>query len=218
MPCDQPKTHTLALQHNPTEQKTHTSNTSLTFLDSKCSRQRSSQIASPHHLKLCLYPLPLPLLLLLLLLLLNSPPNSDMGVKSRVLIIGATGYIGKHVARASVAEGHPTSILIRPSTLTTKAELVTSFKDLGITLVEVIYITLKKTKKHPSTLHNHSPNPPSRMFFVTTFAFRWFHRVRVRVCVCVCAISLNFLDSIFIRVLRGNSLDLQKPQSLELSP
>jgi hypothetical protein len=63
--------------------------------------------------------------------------NSNMGIKSRVLIIGATGYIGKHVARASVAEGHPTSILIRPSTLTTKAELVASFKDLGITFVEV---------------------------------------------------------------------------------
>ncbi|MCO5577270.1 hypothetical protein L7F22_031097 [Adiantum nelumboides] len=43
-----------------------------------------------------------------------------MGVKSRVLILGRTGYIGKHIVRASIAEGHLTLssfalLLNRPS-------------------------------------------------------------------------------------------------------
>ncbi|MCO5568809.1 hypothetical protein L7F22_022509 [Adiantum nelumboides] len=59
-----------------------------------------------------------------------------MGVKSRVLIFGGTGYIGKHIVRASVAEGHPTSIFIRSSTQQTKAELLSSFKDLGVSIIE----------------------------------------------------------------------------------
>eukprot|EP00250_Pteridium_aquilinum_P011667 c20226_g1_i1 orf=244-1164(+) len=59
-----------------------------------------------------------------------------MGVKSKVLIFGGTGYIGKHIARASAAEGHPTSIFSRPATLQAKAELIETFKADGITIVE----------------------------------------------------------------------------------
>ncbi|KAH7440065.1 hypothetical protein KP509_04G089500 [Ceratopteris richardii] len=59
-----------------------------------------------------------------------------MGFKSKVLIFGGTGYIGKHIVRASVAEGHPTSVFVRSSTLQTKAELVGSFKELGVSIIE----------------------------------------------------------------------------------
>ncbi|EFJ37700.1 hypothetical protein SELMODRAFT_74219 [Selaginella moellendorffii] len=37
-----------------------------------------------------------------------------MEPKSRILIVGATGYIGKYIATASIQSGHPTSILVRP--------------------------------------------------------------------------------------------------------
>ena len=56
---------------------------------------------------------------------------------SRILIIGGTGYIGRHVARASAALGHPTFVLVRESTVSdpSKAQLVESFKSSGITIV-----------------------------------------------------------------------------------
>ncbi|XP_024544936.1 bifunctional pinoresinol-lariciresinol reductase 3 [Selaginella moellendorffii] len=37
-----------------------------------------------------------------------------MEPKSKILIVGATGYIGKYIATASIQSGHPTSILVRP--------------------------------------------------------------------------------------------------------
>nr|AAF64182.1 phenylcoumaran benzylic ether reductase homolog TH7 [Tsuga heterophylla] len=55
-----------------------------------------------------------------------------MGSSSRILIIGATGYIGRHVAKASLDLGHPTFLLLRDSTSSSnseKAQLVESFKD-----------------------------------------------------------------------------------------
>ena len=35
--------------------------------------------------------------------------------KSKILIIGGTGYIGKHIVAASAKLGHPTFVLVRPS-------------------------------------------------------------------------------------------------------
>lgn len=58
--------------------------------------------------------------------------------KSRILIIGATGYIGPYFAHASVAAGHPTFVLIRPETAINpaKADLIESFKNSGIVILE----------------------------------------------------------------------------------
>ncbi|KAF4350127.1 hypothetical protein CsatB_008749 [Cannabis sativa] len=57
--------------------------------------------------------------------------------KSKVLIIGGTGYIGKFVVEASVKAGHPTFALVRETTLNdpAKGQLVQKFKDLGVTLL-----------------------------------------------------------------------------------
>eukprot|EP00250_Pteridium_aquilinum_P017889 c23826_g1_i2 orf=129-1052(+) len=57
--------------------------------------------------------------------------------KSRILIIGATGYIGPYIARASSAAGHPTFVLVRPETLINpaKVELIESFKKSGICIL-----------------------------------------------------------------------------------
>uniref|UniRef100_A0A0C9S3Q4 TSA: Wollemia nobilis Ref_Wollemi_Transcript_14834_1258 transcribed RNA sequence n=1 Tax=Wollemia nobilis TaxID=56998 RepID=A0A0C9S3Q4_9CONI len=63
---------------------------------------------------------------------------SDRGeMASRILLIGGTGYIGKHVAKASLALGHPTFLLVRDSTPSNpqKAQLLESFKASGATLV-----------------------------------------------------------------------------------
>jgi pinoresinol/lariciresinol reductase len=34
--------------------------------------------------------------------------------KSRVLVVGGTGYIGRRLVRASLAQGHPMLVLLRP--------------------------------------------------------------------------------------------------------
>ncbi|KAI6707442.1 hypothetical protein NL676_010404 [Syzygium grande] len=56
-----------------------------------------------------------------------------MAKKSRVLVIGGTGYIGKFVVEASAKSGHPIFTLVRETTLSspTKAKIVDGFKSLG---------------------------------------------------------------------------------------
>lgn len=67
-----------------------------------------------------------------------------MTQKSKILIIGGTGYVGKFVVEASVKAGHPTFALVRENTLLfdpIKGKLVQKFKNLGVTLLLVsIYI------------------------------------------------------------------------------
>jgi len=60
-----------------------------------------------------------------------------MAEKSKILIIGGTGYIGKHIVEASAKAGHPTFALVRESTLSdpAKADLLNNFKTLGVNLV-----------------------------------------------------------------------------------
>ncbi|KAH7850351.1 hypothetical protein Vadar_031494 [Vaccinium darrowii] len=60
-----------------------------------------------------------------------------MGEKSRILIIGGTGYIGKFIVEASAKSGHPTFALVRESTVSdpVKAKLIESFKNSGVTLL-----------------------------------------------------------------------------------
>jgi uncharacterized protein YbjT (DUF2867 family) len=56
---------------------------------------------------------------------------------SKILVVGATGYIGKHVTTASVKLGHPTFALVRSTTSSdpAKAELLKSFTDAGVKLL-----------------------------------------------------------------------------------
>jgi uncharacterized protein YbjT (DUF2867 family) len=62
-----------------------------------------------------------------------------MAQKSRILIIGGTGDIGKFIVAASAKAGHPTFALIRESTRSdpVKGKLVENFKNLGVTLLHV---------------------------------------------------------------------------------
>ncbi|CAN8328766.1 unnamed protein product [Cochlearia groenlandica] len=57
-----------------------------------------------------------------------------MGSKSKILIIGGSGYIGKYIVAASARSGHPTLVLVRNSTLTSPSRSITidHFKNLGV--------------------------------------------------------------------------------------
>ncbi|CAI0377476.1 unnamed protein product [Linum tenue] len=57
--------------------------------------------------------------------------------KTKILIIGGTGYIGKYIVEASANAGHPTYALVRRSTLTspTKSNTIDSFNKLGVKLL-----------------------------------------------------------------------------------
>lgn len=60
-----------------------------------------------------------------------------MAGKSRILIIGGTGYIGKFVVEASAKSGHPTFALVREASVTdpAKSKLIDSFKKSGVALL-----------------------------------------------------------------------------------
>ncbi|KAH9289687.1 hypothetical protein KI387_033804, partial [Taxus chinensis] len=58
---------------------------------------------------------------------------------NRILIIGATGYIGKYMANASVSLGYPTYAFVRPSSAvprSSKSTLLQKFRDDGIHILE----------------------------------------------------------------------------------
>eukprot|EP00253_Pinus_taeda_P002908 PITA_02908 len=60
--------------------------------------------------------------------------------KSRILIVGATGYIGRHIAKASLDFGHPTFLLVRDSASTVaskpeKVQLLESFEASGANIL-----------------------------------------------------------------------------------
>ncbi|CAL9192983.1 unnamed protein product [Musa hybrid cultivar] len=61
--------------------------------------------------------------------------------KSKILIIGGTGYIGKFIVAASARSGHPTFSLVRSTTVPAdqpaKAKLLSDFQAAGVTLIQV---------------------------------------------------------------------------------
>ncbi|KNA04334.1 hypothetical protein SOVF_200590 [Spinacia oleracea] len=60
-----------------------------------------------------------------------------MAGKSKILVIGGTGYIGKFIVEASAKAGHPTFALVRDETLSNpaKASIIDNFKSVGVYLV-----------------------------------------------------------------------------------
>ncbi|KAI3755565.1 hypothetical protein L1987_55368 [Smallanthus sonchifolius] len=74
---------------------------------------------------------------------LRSPQNHrsrhKMAEKSKILIIGGTGYMGKFIVEASANAGHPTFVLVRESTLSdpSKSSLIESFNNSGVTFITV---------------------------------------------------------------------------------
>lgn len=62
-----------------------------------------------------------------------------MADKSKILIIGGTGYIGKFIVEASAKSGHPTFALVRESAISdpVKGKLIDGFKTSGVTILTV---------------------------------------------------------------------------------
>ncbi|CAO2209264.1 unnamed protein product [Urochloa humidicola] len=59
--------------------------------------------------------------------------------KSKILVVGGTGYLGRHVVAASARLGHPTYALVRDTTAPSdpaKAALLKTFTDAGVTLLK----------------------------------------------------------------------------------
>ncbi|KAK9052862.1 hypothetical protein SSX86_029492 [Deinandra increscens subsp. villosa] len=58
--------------------------------------------------------------------------------KSKILVVGGTGYVGKRIVKASLAQGHPTYILMRRELGfdIEKIQMLLSFKEQGARLVE----------------------------------------------------------------------------------
>ena len=57
--------------------------------------------------------------------------------KSKVLVVGGTGYLGKRLVKASLAQGHETYVLQRPEIGLDieKVQMLLSFKEQGAKLV-----------------------------------------------------------------------------------
>ena len=62
-----------------------------------------------------------------------------MAHKSKILIIGGTGYIGKYIVQETAKAGHPTFALVRENTASNpeKSELIEIFKSSGVILLNV---------------------------------------------------------------------------------
>ncbi|KAK7827010.1 isoflavone reductase like protein a622-like [Quercus suber] len=60
-----------------------------------------------------------------------------MAHKSKILIIGGTGYIGKYIIEEIAKAGHPTFALVRENTASNpeNSKLIKSFKSFGVTLL-----------------------------------------------------------------------------------
>ena len=76
--------------------------------------------------------------------------SNSMAGKDRILILGPTGAIGRHIVWASVKAGNPTFVLVRntpgsnnrvnlvkAANPETKEELIESFKNSGVKLIQV---------------------------------------------------------------------------------
>ncbi|EHA8592475.1 isoflavone reductase-like protein [Cocos nucifera] len=90
-----------------------------------------------------------------------------MAEKSKILIIGGTGYIGKRLVEASVRLGHRTFALVREHTLASdpeKAKLIEAFRNSGVVLLygdlydqERLVEAIKKVDVVISALSHESP-------------------------------------------------------------
>jgi len=67
-----------------------------------------------------------------------TSPTIPTDTKARVLIIGATGFIGRFVAEASLLTAHPTYLLLRPPPLVpSKDAIVKTFQEKGAIVLHV---------------------------------------------------------------------------------
>jgi nucleoside-diphosphate-sugar epimerase len=77
--------------------------------------------------------------------------------KSKILIFGGTGYIGKYMVKASIFLGHPTYVYARPITPQTtpsKIDIHKELKSMGVIIVQVIYLSHTQRLVHKTLCSN----------------------------------------------------------------
>ena len=77
--------------------------------------------------------------------------------KSKILIFGGTGYIGKYMVKASIFLGHPTYVYARPITPQTtpsKIDIHKELKSMGVIIVQVISLSLTQRLVHKTLCSN----------------------------------------------------------------
>lgn len=85
-----------------------------------------------------------------------SPSIASAAKSGRVLIIGATGFIGKFVAEASLDSGLPTYVLVRPGpSRPSKSDTIKSLKDRGAIILHVRSSILKPTTPYLTWQNRH---------------------------------------------------------------
>ena len=70
----------------------------------------------------------------------KRPGGAMENEKRKIMIFGGTGYIGNHMAKASLLLGHPTFLYARhitPRTTPSKVELRKELQSMGATFVLV---------------------------------------------------------------------------------
>ncbi|CAK8573081.1 unnamed protein product [Lathyrus sativus] len=67
----------------------------------------------------------------------TSSPPTTLASKNRVLIIGATGFMGKFLTEASLSSAHPTYLLIRPGgpLISQKSTTIKTFQEKGAIII-----------------------------------------------------------------------------------
>ncbi|KAH7668758.1 NmrA-like domain-containing protein [Dioscorea alata] len=78
--------------------------------------------------------------------------------KSKILIIEATGYIGRYIVKASLSMGHPTFALVRETTMSNhpdKHRYIQELKDFGVT---ILFGDLFDHESLVFSLMGHEPN------------------------------------------------------------
>lgn len=63
--------------------------------------------------------------------------TSVSSAKGRVLIVGATGFIGQFVTESSLDAGRSTYVLVRPSACAPKAKIIKAFQDKSAIILHV---------------------------------------------------------------------------------
>ena len=64
--------------------------------------------------------------------------NNDNEGKSKILIIGATGYLGDFMVKACLSLGHPTFAYIRPIHTSSHISKLLHLQSLGLTFFQVL--------------------------------------------------------------------------------
>ncbi|KAM7510899.1 hypothetical protein LguiB_009774 [Lonicera macranthoides] len=72
----------------------------------------------------------------------------------KILVFGGTGYIGRHIVKASVLYGHPTYVYTRPNS-SQLTDILQDFQAMGVILIKRYTLSSHSEKAEESENHQH---------------------------------------------------------------